>query len=255
MLRNLYADTRSILINRSFRIGLAAVVAYQVLFFLIIWLIQTVLLKEALRAEDIGFSFSMVAAFLVTGSALYISGNEFSYGCIRNKVISGVGRTDIFLSAVCGGIFQGVMYSMLACVSSVAATSLFTGGYMSYSIPEIAEYWIVITMTCASIGAFSTALVITFGGGKISYGIGFSLVFLMNIISARIVDKLYPNDGLCGLTGTKLTAYTFFDRFVPYSYFTATPHYDMGSYAVGCAGLVLISTAIGLIVFKNKELR
>ena len=255
MFRNLYADTRSILLNRGFRFALAAIVSWQLLFLLFVWLIQTLFFKEALTAEDVGFSFSSVAVFLVTGSSLYISGDAFSSGCIRNKIISGARRTELFLSAVCGGMFQGVMYSMLACVVSVMVSLLFTAGYMSYSIPEIAEYWIVITMACAAIGAFSTALVMSLGGNQLSYIIGFALAFLLNVVSARIVDKLYPADGLCALTGTKLAVYSFFDRFIPYFYFTATPHYGMGNYVSGCAGLILTSLAAGWIVFRKKELK
>ena len=255
MFRCLYADTRNVFLSKGFRIGLGAIIVFQMLGLLFSGFIVTFVMKEALAADDIAFIFPTVAAFLVTATTLHITENEFSDGCMRNKIISGVRRSDVFLSAILGGMLQGVIYSILACITSIVIAVFFTGGFMTYSIPEIADYWLVITLACLTIGAFSNVLILTLCGSKISYIIGLALAFVLRVADTHVLDKLYPSSGLCTLTGTKLAVYQFFDRFIPYAYLTTEPHYDMASYVLGCGGFILISTITGLLIFEKKELK
>jgi hypothetical protein len=166
-----------------------------------------------------------------------------------------VKRTDAFLSAVCGGMLQGALYTVFACLMSLPLVKVCTTGFVDYSIPEVADYWLIIIMTCMAIGAFSTSLVMIFGGSKIAYVIGLIIAFVMRVLSAQILDKLYPEKGFCTLTGTKLAVYSFIDKYVPYSYLTVRPHYNMSCYVIGCSGMIIISVIIGLLVFNKKELK
>jgi hypothetical protein len=254
MFRNLYADTRNIILCRAFRIALGVIAVYQIFHFIIFKALYVFFLKTAMDADTVAFTFPSIAAFLVTAATLFISDREFSNGCIRNKMISGVKRTDAFLSAVFGGMLQGAIYSFFAfCISTIMSLA-FTAGFMDYSIPEFANYWLVTTMACMAIGAFSTSMVMSFGGSKLSYVIGLLLAFVLKVTDTFVLDKLYPEKGYCQLTGTKLMVYRFIDRFIPYSYLMERPHYDFASYVIGCGGLVIISTVVGLIIFNNKEL-
>lgn len=255
MFRNLYADTRSILFSRSFRFAMIAIVISQVFYFSYVKALYIIFVESQLDADEIAFSFHSIAAFLVTAATLFVTDREFSNGCIRNKIISGVKRFDVFLSAVFTGALQGAIYSMFACLISVVFTCIFTIGFVGYSIPEAADYWLVITMSCMAIGAFSTALVMMLGGNKASYVVGLLLAFAMKLADTHIFEKLYPEKGYCTLTGMKLAVYSFVDRFIPYSYLMMRPHYNMGFYVAGCSGMVLISVIIGLIIFNKKELR
>ena len=254
MFRNLYADTRNILFSRGLRIALIVITVTQLFYLIAIGLIEKVLVNMQLVAEDVAFSFTTIAAFLVTASTLLITEREFSDGCIRNKLISGVKRSDAFLSAVAGGMLQGVLYAAAACVLSTVTSLLFTAGFESFTVTEIVDYWIMIAVSCVAIGGFSTALIMIFGGNKVSYIIGLALAFVLRVWDTFILDKLFPESGVCTLTGTKLEVYKFVDRFVPYSFMNMEPHYDLWSYFAGGAGLLLISVVIGLIVFERKEL-
>ena len=151
-------------------------------------------------------------------------------------------------------MLQGVLLSIVAFVSSMAVLPMFTEGFMNYTIPEIEDYWLLITLSCMSVGAFSTALIMIFGGSKISYVAGLAIAFVMKVLDTYVLDKLYPEKGNCTLTGAKLFLFKFIDRFIPYSYFSMEPHWDTLSYLVGCLGLILISTAVGLFVFDKKEI-
>ena len=53
MFRNLYADTRSILLSRAFRLALRAIAAYQVFYFILMKCLYVFLVGTALDADDI----------------------------------------------------------------------------------------------------------------------------------------------------------------------------------------------------------
>ncbi|WP_026511812.1 hypothetical protein [Butyrivibrio sp. LC3010] len=254
MFRNLYADTRNVLFSRGFHTGILAVIVYQ-LFYLVCVSLIYFFLKDTVAAEDVAFVFPSMAAFLVTASTLYLTDREFSDGCIRNKLISGVKRSDAFLSAVCTGMMQGAIYAFVAAVLSTVVAVMFTGGFVTFSVNEIADYWLILTLACMAVGAFSTSLIMMLGGSKASYVVGLAIAFALKVYDTFILDKLYPEKGFCQLSGFKLLMYRFIDRFIPYSYFSTVPHYDMGSYVIGCAGMILISVVAGLLVFNRKQIK
>ena len=255
MFRNLYADTRSILLSRAFHLALRAIVVYQGFYFILMKCLYIFVVGTPMDADDISFIFFFLAAFLVTAATLFVTDREFSNGCIRNKIISGVKRSDAFLSAVCGGMLQGAIYTIFACIISAVFTLLFTAGFIAYSVPEVADYWLITIMACMAIGAFSTALVMMLGGNKLCYVIGLLLAFVMKVWDTFILDKLYPEKGSCTLTGAKLAVYSFVDKYIPYSYMMTRPHYGMSSYVIGCSAMIILSVVIGLIVFNKKELK
>ena len=256
MFRNLYADTRSILLSRAFRLVLLIIAVYQVFNFLFLKLLFTFFVNiKVMHADDIAFVYISAVAFLVTAATLYITDREFSSGCIRNKLISGVKRTDAFLSSVCGGMLQGALYTLFACLFSCVFTKLFTAELAGFSVPEFADYWLITLLSAMAIGAFSSSLVMMLGGSKLSYVIGLLIAFVMRTADIFILDKLYPEKGFCKLSGMKLAVFRFVDKYIPYSYLVTRPHYDMSSYVIGCSAMIALSVIIGIVVFNKKELR
>lgn len=255
MFRNLYADTRKIFFSRGFYLAVFIIIFYQLIASLFDWGLTVFLVGGQVSSDELAFMFRSIAAFVVTISTLLVTQRDFEDGCIRNNLISGVKRSDAFLSAIICGMLQGVLLSFIAFISSMIVLPILSKGFMNYSIPEVADYWFMITLACMSIGAFSTALVMMMGGSKISYVIGLAIAFLLNILDTNVLDKLYPDKGNCMLTGAKLELYKFIDRFIPYSYLSAEPHWDSTSYIVGSTGLILISVVVGILVFNKKEIR
>ena len=255
MFRNLYADSRRIFFSRSFYVSIAIIFLYQLIASLLIWALTAFLSEGQVASDEIAFLYPSIAAFIVTISTLFITQRDFEDGCIRNKLISGVKRSDAFLSAVVCGILQGALLTIVAFVSSMIVMPILSKGFMDFSIPEMADYWLVITLACMSIGAFSTALIMIMGGSKISYVAGLAVAFLLKMLGTHVLYKLYPDKGNCMLTGSTLELYKFIDRYNPYSYLLDEPHWDSLSYIVGCTGLVVISVVVGIIVFTKKEIR
>ncbi len=254
MFRILYSDLRKILLSKTLKICFIAIAAYLFANVAILKIVGFYM-HISLYADDFISCFPEIAIFLITASTLFLTVTDFSDGCMRNKLISGASRTEIAMSALIGGMFQGLIYSAFACVITVLAGFVFTKDLNSYTLGEYADYWIINSMTCMAIGAFSTILVISFGGKKISYVIGLSFAFVMKVFTMDVISKLFPESGHCVLTGVKLAIYSFSEKYVPYIYQSIRPHHSFLTYFIGCGGLVLISAAIGIIIFNKKEIQ
>ncbi len=254
MFRILYSDTRKIFSLTGFRICLIANLAYQLFSMIILVVISRLAFGMQMDADGVFFQYTGFAAILVTASTLFTTTCDFSDGFMRNKLISGVRRYEIMLSAVIGGLLQGFIHAAVSSIFAVVFTPIFCTGFTGYTISEAAEYWLIITLASMAIGVFSTVLIMVLGGGKASYVVGLVISISMSIFSLRVIDQLFPSKGNCSLTGIKLMVYRFFDRFVPYMYFASRPHYEFSDYLMGSLGLIILSTIIGILIFNRKEL-
>ena len=254
MFRILYSDIRKIFTHWGFKVCLLVNVGYHLFTVLVLKLVSVFMLKQDIDADGVAFSYASMAAFLITASTLLTTTSEYTDGCLRNKLISGVKRYEIILSDVIGGMLQGVVHSMVAMITATVTDAIFTTGFDYYTVSEVADYWLVITLSCMAIGVFSTVLIMVLGGGRSSYVVGLTVVITLRILSLRILDKLFPTAGDVTITGKTLAIYSFTDRFVPYLHLVARPHYGAESYLIGSFGLILISTVIGIILFNRKEI-
>ncbi len=254
MFRILYSDLHKILKSAALKIGFAAIAGYLLANVLVLKIVGAYM-HIGIYSDDIITCFPEIAIFLITASTLLITVGDFSDGCMRNKIISGTSRTDIAMSALIGGMFQGFLYSLAGCLVTVLLGVIFGEGLNSYTVSEYADFWIINTMTCMAIGAFSTILILILGGKKISYVIGLAFAFVMKVFTMEVLDKLYPESGPCALRGFKFLLYSFFEKYVPYLYQSIRPHYSYLTYFIGCGGLILISVVLGIIVFNKKEIQ
>ena len=254
MLRVLYADTRKLVFQSGLRECLLAIVGYLIAFFLIMQLAAHFMGAE-IYVYEIHESYSSFAIILVTACTLMTTISDFTDGCIRNKLISGAGRTAVFLAAEISAVIQALVLSVTACVVSILLSLPLSQGPVVLTAADIAELWLVDTMACVAIAVFSAALIMVLGGKKSAFMTGICIAIVLKIVSMEVLDKLFPAQGECSLSGTKLALYSFYDRYVPYAYLGAPPHYEMWVYLAGTLGLILISLLAGIVIFNRKEIQ
>ena len=255
MFKLLYADCRKLLYHAGMREGLAAISGYLLVYTVVMKLVSRFVGSD-ITADEVHMTYSGIANLLVTACMLMTTVSDFSDGCIRNKLISGADRTAIFLSAEITGLIQAAILSAVACAESLLLSLIFTkGGMQTMTAAELADHWMINALSCMSIAVFSTMLIMVLGGSKLSYIVGIVIAVGLNIFTLMVLDKLYPEQGSCTLTGMKLTLYRFYDSFVPYAYLSMRQHHGMGSYLIGSLGLILISTVAGLLIFNKKEIQ
>ncbi|MCR5213318.1 MAG: hypothetical protein K6E10_02810 [Eubacterium sp.] len=255
MFRILYSDTRKMIYDRSFHTCLLINIFYQFFSVLVLKLTNILYPRIILYADDVAFNFGSFSIFLIFASTLITTASDYSDGCIRNKIISGASRTSIYLSGATCGLLHGVIHSMAACITSILCNLIFSLKWNTYTVQEISDYWLIITLSCMALGVFSTTLIIVLGGHKSSYVIGLSIVIAMKILSLDVLDKLYPEEGKCTLTGLKLDLYQFIEKYVPFLYTIVRPHFGFSTYMLGAGGLIIISLILGLVIFNRKEIR
>ncbi len=253
MLKMLYTDMRNILHNKG--VMLCGVVS-------IIYLLGTILfsliilkfLGGSLHADEIITSYPSISVFVVTAMTLFVYINEYTDGIIKNKLCSGAKRWSIFISTEISAALMTFFMSAAIQIIMLIIALVFSEGFNYMTAAEVAFSYLELLIASTAISVFSTSLIMIMGGKNISYVVGLGIAFIFKIIDMEVLDKLYPDKGLCQLTGTKLKLYTFYDRYVPYAHCSGTPRWDMGSCVIGSVVLIMIAVIIGLIVFEKKEI-
>ncbi len=255
MFRIFHADIRKMIHDKGFRTCLMVNILYQFFSVLILKTINILYPKIVLYADAVAFNYGTISTFLIFASTLITTTSDYSDGCIRNKIISGASRVNIYLSWAACGLLHGLIHSVAACITSFLCNLIFFLKWDTYTAQEILYYWLIITLSCMALGLFSTTLVMILGGYKASYIVGLSIVIVMKIVSLEVLDKLYPENGICTLTGFKLCLYQFLEKYLPFFYPMMRPHYGLFTYMMGIGGITVISLILGLVIFKRKEIR
>ena len=256
MLRVFYSDLRFLLNQLSLKICIGIVMGYTLMFVVVLKII-TLFLNSGnfIYGEDVLSAYGDVAIFAITAATLLIFSSDFANGTIRNKLVNGIKRRHIFLSAVFNGMLAATFMTVIVTLFETLLALIFTDGFMTYTLPELSNNFLMLIITSASIGAFTTTLVMVFGGNRISYFIGFIIAFFLSLIGSEVTTKLYPMNGKCTLQGAKLVLYTAYDRFMPYMHFEGYPRWDIYSYLLGSIVLTVLSIAVGLVIFERKEIK
>ena len=254
MLKMLYTDIRNIFYNRGIKlVGLASVV----------YIIGTLLVSElilklydaSMSADQIITTYPSIAIFIITSMTLLAFISEYTDGIIKNKLCSGAKRWHIFISAEMSSVLMTFFMTAIIQILTLVLAFACTDGFSNMTPAEVAFSFSETLVASVGIAVFSTSLIMMMGGKNASYVVGLGIAFAFKIVGMEVADKLYPEKGLCQLTGLKLKLYNFYDRFVPYAHCDGHPRWDMASCVIGSVVLIMISVVLGLIVFEKKEIK
>lgn len=256
MLRIFYADLRSMIRNKGFLSCIGGMVMYVAGFTVLL----TIILKGfmgggMLVAEEIMGTYSDVAVLFIAATVLMAFNIDYSDGIIRNKMICGVKRSGIAVSVVSCGCIAGVALCITSVVSSCIMSLFFSTGLSTLTVTEAVDSILVLTLASMAVGAFSTFLMVLFGGTKGTYVSGLLIAFIFKLIGMEVAEKLYPEQGECLLTGTKLMLYRFYDRFVPYAHFSFYRRWAFTDYLIGSIACIIISYVLSVLVMNKKEIK
>ena len=97
MLRMLYTDFRSTLLNRGIKILMLIFASYIVGYVIIMKVLLSLIASgSSLQADDVLMVYNESSIFVVTAATLIVYVGEFANGSIRNKLCIGAKRSDIF---------------------------------------------------------------------------------------------------------------------------------------------------------------
>ena len=183
MLRILYSDLRFLLKNLGFKLTIAAAMLYVLGFVVILKIIMYFVNDGSfIYGEDILSAYNDIAFIFITTISVILFSADFTNGTIRNKLISGLKKSEIFVSSVISGMVASVIMTVIVTLFEALLSIIFSEGFMTYNLAELSDNLLMLMVTAASVGAFMTMIVLVFGGKKMSYFAGFVTAFFLTIL-------------------------------------------------------------------------
>lgn len=196
-------------------------------------------------------SAALYLAIIIT-EFLHMEVNE---GILRNKIISGKNRAEILGSYCLVMAIFAVVLQILSAVSVMVSMWVCRAEFEIPSRTDVVSMTALYAVAGACVSVFYCALYCIFCTTKAAMILPALVAVCTKLGMMYVQYKLYPETGVCTLTGMKLSVFTFLDRYMPFSYFLMVPHWDIASYVIGCGGMAVISLIVGLIVFERTDLK
>lgn len=232
----------------------------------------------------------MIAVFV----SLFV-GSEYSDGTMRNKLIAGYSRPAIYMSdfAVC--IIAGVIFQIAYVITiAVLFYAVFNNGSGEASPPVlnmslssvlemqligfyiIAAYTAIFLLFSILLQSRSNAAVVSLALALVMFAVGINL---SNKVSVKVADVNQPTEIMQAieeaqrggeLEGIQRTLFLFLDDFLPScqstrlsnSYYSESTQMTISyvpprasTYAMYDGGIVVVTTALGLLLFRKKDLK
>ena len=211
---------------------------------------------DALVMVADGYVFPIALSILIT---LFI-GIEYSDKTIRNKLIVGHSRSEAYLANFVVGIASAwTMYAVGIIVAIVAGVPLLGNYALSFKLlfPQI---------VCALLSISALASIAVFLAMTISNRIISSVTMLLVSVGLAYIptplwDKLYSSFNEITLTGWKHMIYKVLYDFLPtcqlYQYTSDIESFpkNLALFPLYSILIIVVTTAIGLVIFKKKNLK
>jgi len=254
MINALRVDTRRFLMTKSFVVLAIIAGIVQPLSMSLLMRILSLSMHADYTIEfgEISSYSSMASIYLAVFVTFFLHA-EAGEGIIRNKIISGKKRFAILGSYSLVNAFLAAVLQIMSVLIVVLLGKLL-GATFLYGTEEIVRFTVISIMAGVAISIFYTMLYMCFCTSKIAIALPVSVAAIMKLALIVIMDALYTESGVPKATGMTLYVFEKIDRYVSFSHLTGALRFDNGSYVIGSLGLVILSIAIGSIIFSKKDL-
>ena len=255
MLNALRVDMRRYMTSKAYMLlALTASVVYP-LFLLIVMKAFSAMMGADYSVEITEFTAysSMASIFLAVLVTEFLHG-EVGEGIVRNKIISGKRKSQVFLSYCIVNMFLAAFLQIVSVlVTRVAAFCL--GLEVLVPVADLLRLTTVTAFAGVAISIFYTALYLCFCTSKIAIALPTVVSVAIRILMIFVLDALYPASGVPKASGFTLKLFVGLDRFVAFFHLNGFPHWDNISYLIGNVTLIAVSLGTGLLIFTNKDLK
>lgn len=221
------------------------------------------------------------APFICIVAAIFISlylGADYSDGTIRNKMMVGRTRNEIYMSnwAVCtvGSLLLCLTYAAPATVLSLlllapaqkAAGAFLIVGLLSVLVAAaVSSVYVLVSMLCSNkavtaVACLVIAIVLFIAAMVISNALSqpptYEGMVMFTENGMEIADDSIPNPAY--LTGTKRAVYEFFNDFLPVNQAIQCNSMEVANplrFALSDLGIIIASIFAGLWLFERKDLK
>ena len=255
MLSILYSDLRKSLNSRTVKLGFAVSAGVPVFAYVLYRIIYKLAgFNSPVYGDSALLGYQCIAIFEVAAVITAIFTSDFNDGIIRNKIASGATRTSVLVSGVLTSVIISLTFTIASALVAYLVTALLTPGFETFTWVEATDYILAMTISESAIAVVSAVILFCLEGKKIAVTIPLGLAFLSYIFSSIVMEKLYPQNSVCTLTGLRLTVFTLYDRYCPYAHLVGTMRWNFGSYVIGSGIFVIVFMVLGLLIFNKKDL-
>lgn len=222
-------------------------------------------------------SFQIIGIFASCFTGMFL-GTEYSDGTLRNKLIAGRSRTQVYLSnmilSFAASLFASLLSILVNCVLGIA---LF--GPLEQSLSQILQYLVLGILMLAAFAGIFTLIAMLIPSRSAGSVICIMLFFLMLIAATYILSRLdqpefipsgytividnvlQPKEQMTNpyyLQGVKRDIFEFFRDLLPTSQGSMLMAQEVARPLVQAAcslGLMILTTISGIYHFKKKDLK
>ncbi len=223
------------------------------------------------------FAYSCVIGILQAAFISLFTGTEYSDGTIRNKLILGHSRGAIYLAGLivntAAGLLMCIAFMFGSLLTGLPLSGFFTNDIRIILVMVLCTFFMTLSFTSL---AHLTAMLCQSraAAAVINLLCVFLLLFASVMIQARLQEpELYeyyylndtgevslsdpePNPGY--LRGTKRQVYEFLDDFLPTGQSLALTQLEVENplrLDLYSAAITIVSTGVGIFVFRRKDIK
>lgn len=256
MLNSLRVDFRRLLLTKGYIAGILFVSVIIPCASLVISYGIFRLMNEELTCTISDYLFyPRTAPIYIAWCATMFLTAEIREGILRNKLISGKDRKSILFSYCILVSAVAVAMQLLSVISITLTAFLCKLEFEILTVTEMTFMVLVHVLASIAVSAFMVVICCLLGSTKAGIILPVTIAVFSKFAHAFVFEKLYPESGICTLEGIQLTVYSFIDKYVPVSYLMTVPDRKLGTYMIGCMGMLLISLLIGINGFKKIDIK
>ncbi len=280
MSRLLSADFAKLWKNIFFRLCMIGMFLFGI-YMKVMSYISAVQYGFTVSLADMATVYMLVLIFMIPTFVSLFIGTEYSDGTIRNKLVIGHTRMSIYFSNLITCLAASLLFA-LSYLAAVFAVGLPLCGISDVDFKELAVLILLSIVTAAATVSIST-LAGMLCQSKAATAVTNILVVLflmvMSIyISARLNEPEYypavtvltdegevtaaePEPNPTYLRGTERQVYEFLNEFIPTSQTVTITQGNVEDYSIPArmagysAGIAVVSTAVGIFLFRKRDLK
>lgn len=231
---------------------------------------------QPIKPDDIFFIFYQLIIVIIACSVALFNGAQYSDGAIRNKLIVGHRRKDIYFSAFALNIVSTLSLVIIHVVFTLLPGHFLFGSFEQSPI-QTAVYIAILTLDCIVFAAFFTAISVNIQNRSVSVIIcvlsSLLSMYLGGLLHSRLQEPEMTYDkyvlSLDGVelgnlienpayvSGIKRTVFELLENITPMGQILKICESEQPQviWAVYSVALISVATALGITVFKKKDLK
>lgn len=146
-------------------------------------------IKREFYLEDLVFSMVPAVGFVFAAAIALFLSTEYSEGALKNKIIVGHGRTEIYLANLVVCVSASLISLMVYFAVAVGLGAVLIG-WFNRDTAEIASYFLISVLASAAMSALFVLVVMSVQNKATATVLAIVVFLLLTISGAGLVDRL-----------------------------------------------------------------